>query len=741
MKKRWLPFLLVGIFTVSLVGLGQAAPPAVLLWQSATLFPSSEPWKEVCLVGVGDVNGDGIPDVVGAHGQKIIFYPGKGDGAFGENVLGGFYELVRDERYPKMQVYKPAGDFSADSGALGDFDGDGDLDLAVVTLDLDENGLAKLYIFRNDGGSFTKVSSQALAGNRQGIWKVWAQDVNGDGKLDLLLANGHDGKSEIYLMYGEGKLSFRSQEKVREGAGSVFFCGDVNGDSLIDVALEEHQGVTVLLGNGKGKFSPGPRFTVGEEEEIYDAALADLNSDGLLDLVLSMGENGLVIARQTETGFELTGSYPLGDVMAIDCADLTGDGVPDALAWVYGWGYRILPGDGDGGFLGLAGEYLPHIPDSVVWTGDVNEDGRADVILIGGSATFYVVMSGGTPHGESYLPMGGSQLLAVGDIDSDGDLDLVAEGQTGIDVYLNDGTGALVRKEFASGDFDPLAAVTYGENIFIMNAGSAGASLINFSKDGDQIASYALPQDAMPVLAAGDYDGDGKEDVIAIAKQAILILWGGEKGIMRYRWRKGNLSLACGGDFNGDGRDELAIISTKEYADMYLLSFSRRRLHVLGKPLQLVALPLALASGDIDGDGISDPVAIAAEISVHKQEGEASLQAVGAELGMLLSQAGPKTYRLPDFPEGDTPWPFTGLAVGDVTGDGKADVIYSLTSGDGAYILPGNGDGSFGKATKLSVGLGPLFTGDIDENGQADLIASTLGLKPFIFIRFNGGER
>jgi hypothetical protein len=690
---------------------------------------------------VGDVDGDGIPDILSEQ-SGLNYYPGKGNGAFGPDEIAGYYELVVDKEAsaPTVKVYKPAGDFSARCGMLGDFDGDNDLDWAVLTIDIDEN-LDKLYVFQNNGsGYFTKVSSQVLGpSNPNKQWQIWIEDLNNDDKSDLVLTSNDGSRSEIYVMYGRGKMAFSAPKEVITGEGEVFFCGDINHDSHPDLALKTDSGVNVFWGTNGGAFVPGFGFSVSKDEKIYGVTAGDLNADGLVDFALALGKDGLLTALQTSAGFTQTASYKIGTVWEVKCGDFTGDGISDILAWINGKGYVVMPSDGFGRLDQPRGGYLTPSSARLVWVGDLNGDGRSDLILnYFGDTILIPMMNGGTPHGETYLPLGGSQLLGVGDIDDDGDQDLLAAGDAGLDLYRNDGIGILERERFVQGTFDPLAGAIGKERAYVL---TSTGGLIEFSKDGHQLGSYALGAGLMPKVLVGDFDGDEKQDVIVLAKRSIFVLWGGDNNVRSYQWRKGDLSVAASGDFDDDGVDELALISTAKYADMYVVSFSGRRIKIQGKPLQLAAVPLAMAAGDIDGDGIPDPVTITIVPKVSKEGDKVNVTITGALLGMILSRGGMQTYKITDFPEGESPWPFSGLAVGDVTGDGKADVIYSLASGGGGYILPGNGDGTFGKAQYAANNLGPLFIGDIDGNGQLDLVGSTLGFNPRIVIRWNGGER
>jgi hypothetical protein len=202
---------------------------------------------------VGDFNRDGKLDLVGAGNQFVHIYLGKGDGAFGpsQTIL--------------TQTFLPFG-----NPAVGDFDGDGNLDLAVP------DGRATVHVLLGNGdGTFQNDVPYSTA---FGGFSAVAADINGDGKLDIVT----DGVS---VLLGNGDGTFSSNGGVQLSSGSIanVNIGDFNGDGKLDAAVVEGTGIGLLLGNGDGTFqSPIDQLPANG---VTSLSMGDFNGDGSLDLV------------------------------------------------------------------------------------------------------------------------------------------------------------------------------------------------------------------------------------------------------------------------------------------------------------------------------------------------------------------------------------------------------------------------------------------------------------------------
>ncbi len=327
-------------------------------------------------------------------------------------------------------------------------------------------------------------------------------DLDGDGRLDALVANQASGTVSVLRGIGDGVLA--------EAPGSPFAAGpnpndlavgDFDGDGRPDLAVANHDSdyVTVLLA-GEASFAPRPAgaLAVGVRPHPHGLAAADLDGDGDLDLALDSWEDDTV---------------------------------------------RLFWGDGTGAFLPAAAPLAvgPH-PYQKVRLADVDGDGAVDVLtpdLEGGTVTVLL----GDGHG-SFQPAPGSPFaagdapfaVAAGDLDGDGALDLAVtssasnstgQGRDGLVLLRGDGRGGFAPYP---GLANPVAT------------GEAPVAVVTCDLDGDGRAE----------AATADYSGDSVT-IVALGERS--------PSIARQAVGRTPEDIACG-DLNGDGRDELLVATS-----------------------------------------------------------------------------------------------------------------------------------------------------------------------------------
>jgi hypothetical protein len=343
-----------------------------------------------------DFNGDGELDLAWVDGSPTVQIElGNGDGTFQAPL-----------QYPVGNG--PGGVFAAD------FNGDGKLDLAVANSA--DNTIS--ILLGNGDGTFQAGKTFATGAYP---FSVSAGDFNGDGKLDLAVAcNGaNDVAGSISILLGNGDGTFQTHTDYTPPTPfpsvDAMAMGDFNGDGKLDVALADDANggfLFILLGNGDGTFQFMNSF-VGNVS-YHGMLTADVNGDGILDLLISQcgepGEIAVLIGNgdgtfQPAVGYS-TGQgscdYVAGDVNADGKLDLA---VPIAYSTADSNIVAILLGNGDGTFQSPV-TFSSNSPDCIpnefcfaqaVAMGDFNDDGRADLaVAVQNSPNSLLVLLQGT---------------------------------------------------------------------------------------------------------------------------------------------------------------------------------------------------------------------------------------------------------------------------------------------------------------------------------------------------------
>jgi hypothetical protein len=257
-------------------------------------------------IAVGDFNGDGILDLaVSNESETVTVLLGNGDGTFTATATS------------------PATGYAPLAIAVGDFNGDGILDLAVTNGDWNSTAGAVTILLGNGDGTFTATATSPATG--YGPDAIAVGDFNGDGIPDLAVLNTcginvttcdsgtHAGSVTILLGNGDGTFTPAASPTTGINPWAIAV-GDFNGDGIPDLAVANACGtdptcstyvgtVTILLGNGDGTFtataaSPASGFQAGS------IAVGDFDGDGIPDLAVAYGSttgNGAVTVLLTET--------------------------------------------------------------------------------------------------------------------------------------------------------------------------------------------------------------------------------------------------------------------------------------------------------------------------------------------------------------------------------------------------------------------------------------------------------
>jgi len=321
--------------------------------------------------------------------------------------------------------------------ATGDFNGDGNLDVAVANQSVDTVSI----LFGNGAGTFTAGPTLSTGGNPTAIA---TGDFNGDGHLDLVVANADDSTLTIFL--GDGKGDFTAASTVT-AIGAVdpvsVAVADFDGDGRLDLAVTNYSTntISIFLGNGDGTFRITSTPTLKLKGPSFIAA-GDFNGDGIPDLAIANGTgNTITIATGKGDGTftAAAGTITTGTAPAwIGVADLNGDGKQDLAVVVNNSVYTVsvFLGNGNGTF-GTATNYGTGSGANSVAIGDVNGDGILDLVVANSGSNDVSVLLGST--GGVFQPQTNFSTntapvwVVLGDFNNNGKLDVaVADSQTSL---------------------------------------------------------------------------------------------------------------------------------------------------------------------------------------------------------------------------------------------------------------------------------------------------------------------
>ncbi|HTS38223.1 MAG TPA: alkaline phosphatase family protein [Candidatus Solibacter sp.] len=292
-------------------------------------------------------------------------------------------------------------------------------------------------------------------------------DLNGDGKTDLVVANGSTHSIQIMLGNGDGTFTAGSSFSVGSSPASVptsIALGDFTEDGKLDLAvgISPDSIVQIYAGDGTGNFSL--INTLSNVINPVSLAITDFNQDGFADLAVANGQDSTVTVflGRGNGAFWIT-NMPLatalsGPVQLIVC-DFNNDGVPDMMI-VNGKNntLTILPGKGDGTFGNAAAAINLASAPSAVAFGDFNIDGKQDIAVVSQAANTVTVYLGNGNNtfqtGVAYPTGNGPTAVAVGDVNGDGFLDLVTANSTAgtVSVLIGSSTGTFsAHTDFTAG--------------------------------------------------------------------------------------------------------------------------------------------------------------------------------------------------------------------------------------------------------------------------------------------------
>ncbi len=516
-------------------------------------------------IALGDVDGDGDLDLVaGNSGQTNRLYLNNGTASPFSAVSGSDISSDAHNTY---------------SIALGDVDRDGDLDL-VAGNDAQTN---RLYLNDGTAAPFGVVTGTDISSDAHNTYSIALGDVDRDGDLDLVAGNDAQ-TNRLYLNDGmSDPFNGVSGTDISSDAHNTVYItlGDVDGDGDLDLAAgNDAQTNRLYLNNGMSNpFRAETKADISSDgHDNYSIALGDVDGDGDLDLAAGNRNyaNCLYLNNGTSNPFngvtcsDISSDAP--DTFSIALGDVDGDGDLDLAAGNPGQTNRLYLNNGTANpFNGVSGSDISS-DAHLTWTitlGDVDGDGDLDLVAGNYNQTNRLYLNDGTAapfSGVSGTDISSdehsTQSIALGDVDGDGDLDLVAGNRGGSNrLYLNNGTAApfssVTGSDISSdvhyttysivlgdvdgdGDLDLVAgnSIGYTNRLYLNNGTAAPFSGVT----GSDISSDAHRTDTIKL---GDMDGDGDLDLVV----------GNRGGTNRLYMNDGTaspFSAVTGSDISGD---------------------------------------------------------------------------------------------------------------------------------------------------------------------------------------------
>jgi VCBS repeat-containing protein len=720
-------------------------------------------------VAVGDVNGDGFLDaaVANAGVSTVSILLGNGGGTFTPSAdvtvgttprsviladVNGDHALdvvTADAGSNTVSVrlgngngsFQAQATFAAGASPIDiesdDFNGDGKRDLVLANF----GGTDVSVLLGNGDGTFGAATSYAAGARPRG---VAIADLNGDGKRDLVVANQDSNDVSVLLGNGDGTFGAATSYGALDGSLDVSV-GDVNGDGRLDLVVPAFfaNHFAVLLGNGDGTFQTQTHFGTGTQFGLFSSALGDLDHDGILDLaVTNFSSHTVSVWRGKGDGtFEPASNFFAGGSPTIvEMADLDGDGSLDLAIASQDNGLAVLLNDNN-----VSLSVVQHTTLSIDAANDAPVMSNVAASALYVESTAPIALAGALTLADADNPTLASARVFISHGFVAGDVLHAETFATGVTASYDATIGALTLSgagtladyqsvlrsvTFSSGSDNPTGSGAFPTRTIAWQVNDGTAISENLFQAQTQFAT----DDGPNAVTLGDFNGDGKLDFATAnsgTDDVSVRLGNGAGGFGAAT----NFPMGAGvgarfglttGDFNGDGSLDL-VVGDISYVSVLLGDgaggFSAATSFLVGSTVTQVV------AADLNGDGKLDIAASNSDLG---------------KISVLLGDGAGGFSTPASFTTTGAAGNTNSLAVGDINGDGKLDLVAGNFSDGNIAILLGNGDGSYQPVTFSTHAHelgnpGNIALADLNGDGKLDVVSSDVNY-PNINVQLGNGD-
>ncbi|CAF1461237.1 unnamed protein product [Adineta steineri] len=643
-------------------------------------------------VTIGDFNNDKQLDIVVTISgtNNIGIFLNYGNGIFSSQI-----------------TYSTGNGSSPSDVAAGDFNNDGQLDVAVVNYDG-----CNIGIFLGYGNGTFSSQKTFPTGNRSNPQSIALGDFNNDSRLDIAVANYGRANMGVFLGYGNGTFADQISYFVPLGTSpSDIAIGDVNNDNHQDIIVTVDYSYTILifLGSGNGIFVKGNSYSTGSGSQPVSIAVGDVNNDNQLDIIVSNCDtnNVVVFIGEGDGTYLNQGSYSTGDNSCptwVVLADINNDNILDIV--VADNGTNMI-----GVFLGYS--YITGILEDTYLTG-----------------------SSPHPHG-----------LALGDFNRDGQLDIAIAnyGLNNVGVLLGHTNGTFpLQTVFSTGDLSFPTSVAVNDlnndnelDIIVANSATENVGILYGYGNGSfaNLDLYSTGVGSIPqAVATGDFNNDKKLDIAIVdsGTNRVVTLIKYDTGSFQkqipFSTSLGSAPRAVAvADLNND--EWLDFVSGNSGIDNVGVFlglgngiFSNQTTYSTG----MRSLPIAISIADLNNDSYLDMVVA---------------NAWGDNVGILFGYGDGTFTNQTTFDTGYNSGP-CGVILADFNNDSRLDIAVALQFTGAMGVFLGHGNGNFSSIVIYAIDseASPVSTatGDFNNDNRLDIVVSNFDLGSISIFYGNG---